>query len=275
MEWFREAADDLDVAFKRAATARIVGRVLTIIGVVLCIVSVGLLIGGVTSPAGAVLILVGYPLVLIGNLVATGASLGNAVQKRISLKRANKWIRQGSDFSKDLIEKHENYHEELDRIRKLCYKSEEEIMVIVLKHNKGNEESDLSLDVTGFRSADSKCASIVADWKNALEIGAEDTATAFVTGAVIKREITAFDVAGAKFGRTINKLTMSHASAASMGLSSVLLVVDIALIAKTAHNMKIKKGTGLANKLRQVADDMEEETAIFEQLANFTTELDL
>ena len=274
MAWFREAADGLDRTFKRVATARIVGRILAIIGAILCIVSVGLLIGGVTSPAGAVLVLVGYPLLLIGSLVTTGASLGNAVQKHVSVKRANRWIRQGSDLSKDLIEKHESYHEELDRIAKLCYKSEEEI-VIVLEHNEGNEESDLSLDVTGFHSADSKCTSIVADWKNALEIGAEDTATAFVTGKVIKRDITGYDVAGYNLGGTINRLSTSHPSAASIGLSSVLMVVDIALIAKTAHNMKIKKGTDLANKLRQAADDMEEETAIFKQLANFANELNL
>ena len=60
----------------------------------------------------------------------------------------------------------------------------------------------------------------------------------------------------------------------AVGLSAVFIIVDLALLFKTTSDLnKNKKGTELANKLRQAVDDMEEETAQLRPLANFTNEL--
>ena len=132
MAWFREAADDLDKAFKRVAAAKIVGSSLGVAGGILSVVGGGLILGGVTAPAGIPILAVGAALGVGGGITGVGATIGDIVENRRALKRANEWIREGSELCKDLIKKHDDYRKKLNWIMQEYWKSEEEVIEITI-----------------------------------------------------------------------------------------------------------------------------------------------
>ena len=236
----------------------------------------GLSLGGVTAPAGNLVANVGSPVVsTIGSTVVNGAALADAIEKNLCLKRVDKWIHQRRVLCRDIMKKYDEYHEELNRIMKQYGKSEEEVIEEVLKDDERSDKSDLNFDVTAFQSAVHEAKLIVTDWKRAHQIGAESAATAFVTGEVVKKVIKGCQGV-LSTAKDVNKATLNSRevnfglSGVDLGLSAVFTVVDIALIVKTVRNFGIKRGTALANKLRQAADGMQEETAVLKQLANFS-----
>ena len=274
MSWFREAADDLDKAFKRVAAAKIAGSGLGIAGGVLSIVGGGLILGGITAPAGIPILVVGAALGVGGGITGVGATIGDVVNNRRALKQANEWIRQGSELCKDLIKKYNDYHETLDTIMKEHGKSEEEIIKTTIGRNK---KSSLEINAHELHRADKKVKYIISDWNRALEMGAEATATAFVAGTRVAGAVTRGVVggveAGAEAGAAVARVAVQAAGGVIIGLSAVFMVVDLALISKTAYDLnKNKKGTELAKKLRQAADDMEKETESLRPLADFANE---
>ena len=135
MSWFREAAGDLDVAYKRVAAAKIVGSGLGIAGGILGVVGGGLLLGGVTAPAGIAVLGVSVGLGVGGGLTGVGATTGDIVNNRRTLKRANEWICQGSELCKELIKKHNDYHEELQGIMERYGKQKELVIETSFKSN--------------------------------------------------------------------------------------------------------------------------------------------
>ena len=272
MSWFCEAAKDLDKAFKHVAAAKIAGSSLGIAGGILGVVGGGLLLGGVTAPAGIAVLVVGAVVGVSGGITGVGATIGDVVKNRRTLRRANEWIHEGSKLCEDLIKKHEDYHQELHRVCRQFCKSEQTVIQTAL-----GQDHIWKNDVE-FIEADRKVEFVISDWKKALEMGAEATATAFVTGAHIAGAVTRGVVggveAGAEAGATVARVAVQAAGGVVIGLSAVFMVVDLALIGKTAYDLKKnKKGTELANKLRQAADDMEKETAQLRPLANFANDI--
>ena len=237
------------------------------------VVGGGLLLGGVKAPAGIALLGVGAALGVGGGITGVGATIGDVVKNRQTLKQANEWIRDGSELCRELIKKHDDYRKELDRIMEEYGKSEEEVIETTFG---SNEKGSLEINAHEFHRADKEVKYIISDWNKTLEMGAEATATAFVAGTRVAGAVTRGVVsgveAGAEAGTAVARVAVQAAGGVVIGLSAVFMVVDLALIAKTAYVLnKNKKGTELAKKLRQAADDMEEETAQLRPLANFST----
>ena len=274
MEWFRKAAHDLDKAFKCVAVAKIAGSGLGIAGAVLSVVGGALLLGGVTAPAGIPLLVVGAVLGVGGGITGVGATIGDVVNNRRALKRANAWIRQGSELCRELIRRHDDYHEELDAIREQYGATEEEVIETTIGPN--HRRIHLEINDEEFRRADDQALLAITEWKKALEMGAEAMATAFVAGAITGGVVGGVE-AGAEAGAAVIRVARVAVQATGgvvIGLSAVFVVVDLALIGKTAYDVKKNmKGTELANKLRQAADDMEKETAQLRPLANFANDI--
>ena len=275
MSWFREATDDLDKAFKSVAAAKIAGSGIAIAGGIVSIVGGGLLLGGVTAPAGIALLGVGAALGVGGGITGVGATIGDVVNNRRTLKRANEWIRQGSELYRELIKKYNDYHKELDWIMKEYGKSEEEVIETTFGSIK---IGSLEINACELHRADGKIQSIISNWKNVIKLGAEATATAFVTGTrvagAVSRGVVGGVEAGAKAGAAVVRVAVQVAGGVVIGLSAVFMVVDLALIGETAYDLnKNKKGTELTKKLRQAADDMEKETESLRPLAHFFNKL--
>ena len=278
MAWFREAADDLDVAFKRIAAAKIVGSGLGIAGGVLGVVGGGLLLGGVTTPAGIALLSVGAALGVGGGITGVGATIGDIVENKRTLKRANDWIHQGKDHNEDLLHKYSAYHQVLSNTCLPYNESEENAVKTALTYGKERRDFEIGPACDRFQRADKEIQPIITDWKNVLKLGAEATATAFVAGSRVTGAVTRGLVggveAGAEAGTAVARVAVQAAGGVVIGLSAVFMVVDLALIGKTAYDLnKNKKGTELAKKLRQAADDMEEETESLRPLANFADDI--
>ena len=278
MSWFREAADDLDKAFKRAAAAKIVGSGLGITGGVLGVVGGGLLLGGVTAPAGIVLLSVGAALGVGGGLTGVGATIGDIVENKRTLKRANDWIHQGKDHNEALLRKYDAYHNSLHHICLPYNESEENAVKTALTYGKKLRDFEIGPACDRFLRADKKIQPIISDWKNVIKLGAEATATAFVAGTRVAGAVTRGVVggveAGAEAGAAVARVALQAAGGVVVGLSAVFMVVDLALIGKTAYDLnKNKKGTELAKKLREAADEMEKETAELRPLANFANDI--
>ena len=267
MSWLRKTADDLDKAFKHVAAAKIVGNGLGIAAGIMSVVGAGLLLGGVTAPAGIALLGVGAALGVGGGITGVGATIGDVVNNRQTLKKANKWIRQGSELCKDLIGRYQDYHDAIKGINEEYRKSKEEVIKQIF----------LEIDIEEFYRADDQALLAIKEWNKALEMGAEATATAFVTGTRVAGVVTPGVVSrgvgvGAETGAAVARVAVRGAGGVVIGLSAVFMVVDLVLIGKVAYDLnKNKKGTELAKKLRQAADDMEEETAQLRPLANFST----
>ena len=166
---------------------------------------------------------------------------------------------------------HQEYHEELDWIIRLYGKIKEEVIETTIG---SNEESSLEINAHEFHRADKEVRYIISDWNKAIEMGAEATATAFVAGTRVAGAVTWGVIGGvearAEAGAAVARVAVQAAGGVVIGLSAVFMVVDLALLGKTAYDLnKNKKGTELANKLRQAADDMEKETDSLRPLANF------
>ena len=182
--YFREAADDIDRAFKRAAAAKITGSGLGIAGGILGIVGGGLLLGGVTAPAGIPLMAISAVFGVSGAITGVGATIGDAVENRIAVKRANEWIHTCSDLCKDVIEKHRIYHDELERICQCYGKSGEDVIIGLSIERKG-----LEVDASLFQDADDKATLIITEWIKALDVGSEGIATAVASGTRVAGEV--------------------------------------------------------------------------------------
>ena len=278
MSWFREAADDLDKAFKRVAAAKIAGSGIGIFGGVLGVVGGGLLLGGITAPAGIALLGIGAALGVGGGITGVGATIGDLVENKRTLKRANEWIRNGMDYNNALLRKYEAYHDLLHNTILPYNESEENAVKTALTYDRNHHDFGISQAYDSFLRADRKIKNIIVDWRYAIELGAEAVATVFVTGSRVSGAVTRGVIggveAGAEAGAAVARVALQAAGGVVVGLSAVFMVVDLALIGKTAYDLKKnKEGTELANKLRKAADSMEEETAQLRPLAKLANEI--
>ena len=271
-EYYREAANDLDKAFKLVAFAKIAGSSMGVTAGVLGVVGGGLLLGGVTAPAGIVLLAVGGAFGVGGGVTGVGATIGDAVKNRKALREANDWMRQDSDLSRKLIASRTKYCEELVRITQKYGVTEADAIQLAI----GDYESEFTVE--GFQGADNEAEITIQEWNIALEAGAQVVANSTVAGMQIGGAITRGTIsgveAGAEAGVTAARVALQGVGGAVVGLSAVFIVVDLALIGKTAYDIhKNAGGTKLARILRAAADDMKAETDKLRPLAEFAVKL--
>ena len=175
--YFREAVGDINRAFKRAGAAIITGSGLGIAGGIIGIVGRGLLLGRVTAPAGIPLLAIGTAFEVSGAITRVGATIGNTVENRKVVKRANQWLHTGRDLCRDVIKKHKIYHEELEKVTQRYEKCGKDAIIGLSIERKG-----LDVDVRVFEDAES----IITDWTKTYEVGSKGIATTVVAaGGVV------------------------------------------------------------------------------------------
>ena len=265
MEYCHEVADDLDTSFEGFVGAKRTENTLKFVGLAFAAVGVLLLVSGVEW-TGFVLMIVGGVLLLGGSSDAVFfGTITNAVENEDTLKTANTWICQGRKLGKDLIDKHQEYIEEVQQICQQYNASE--INAIKTAFGYNNKGGDMEIDVNWFQNTDKEAQLTIVDWNKALRVNADAMATAFVTGTRIDGKTGR--VGAAEAGAAVARVAVLSPGVI-IGLSAVFMVVDLALISKTAYDLnKNKKDTKLADKLRQAADDIEKETSQLRPLANF------
>ena len=290
-------AGDLDEAFKRIAAAKNVRRILTIACVTFGILGGGLVLGGAGVPFltfGVALLTVSVAIgVHIWMTQGAGTTISDVVISIPSLKfLSNEWIYQNRDLCNDLIKTCKEYHERLEHICQKYDESEENAIKTALAFNCDEDERE----ITQFRRAHRTAKLVITEWNKALDLGAEATATAFLTGACVHECLEPHGLDSESYADDVSSGGTRHVCCTTMTqcpkcplpvvrvfvqtaggkvicLSAVFMVVDLALISKTAYDFfKNKKGTELANKLLQAADDMKKETAQLQPLANFAND---
>ena len=274
IEYLRKAADDLDAFFKHVATAKIVGSASGLVGGAFGVVGGGLLLGGVTTPAAVCLLAVSSAFRFCGGLVEAGAKCCEVMNNKVNLQWTNNWVCQDSELCTGLIEKYQEYRGQLERICQQNNISEETAIQTALRSGSGR--CHVKIDEAVFRTVDKQIGFTILDCRTNLELGANLTSTA-VGGApflAVAKEVFAGAETGSETGKVVARTAFNFSGKVAVGLSIVFMIVDLALIFKTTSDLKkMKKGTELANKLRQAVDDMEEETARLRPLANFTDQL--
>ena len=181
-----EVAGDLDEAFKRVAAAKNVQRILAIACVTFGILGGGLVLGGAGVPFltfGVTLFTVSVAIgVHIWMTHGAGTTISDVVISIPSLKfLSNEWLYQNRNLCNDLIKKCKEYHERLEWICQKYGESEENAIKTALGFNCDEDERE----ITQFRSAHRTAKLVITEWNKALDLGAEATVTAFLTGACV------------------------------------------------------------------------------------------
>lgn len=262
IEYFREAADQLDSHFKKVSTAKIVGSVTAVGGGVLSIIGGGLLLGGVTAPLGIAFLATGAGIGAAGGITGAGASIGDLIQKKKEIKRANMWIHDGRELCQKLIQVYDELEAEINNMRRLYPEISVDSLI-----------SDcLDVDVDHFREPWHSAELTIQSWRDAMEIGTQGVADAFATGTrVVGAAVVGTVEATSEVGAAVSRVSVAAAGVA-VGLSAAFMVVDLFILARTAYGVwKTGGKSELGNNLRAAADDFEIETKEIKGLSKLNT----
>ena len=257
-DYFREAAEQLDSHFKKVSAAKIVGSVAAVGGGMVSIVGGGLLLGGVTAPLGIALLVTGAGVGAAGGITGAGASIGDLIHRKREIKRANQWIHDGRELCLKLIRMYDDLETEINKARRLYPEISVDDLI-----------SDcLNVDVDQFKEPWQNAGFTIKAWKDAIEIGTQGVADTFATGTrVVGAAVVGTVEATTEVGAAVSRVGVAAAGVA-VGLSAAFMVVDLLILAKTAHGVWKSKGKSeLGNNLRAAADDFELETEELKGLA--------
>ena len=265
MAYLREAADQMDKLCKDVLKAHIAGYSAGVVGSVLSVVGGGLILGGVTAAAGIPLLAVGATMAALGGVTNLGASTSELVLKKKEVKRANEWVLQNQEYCQRLVDEFNDLEAEMDRAREVFPDWDfDDLLANVL---------DVDPDALGIALEEVK--DTVSEWRKALELGADTAARlalniATPAGAAMATGVAEGIEAGVETGATVARTAARAATGVAVGLSAVFIVVDIALLAKTAYGLgkKERAGSALGQCLRGAPEQMEEETEVIRRLAS-------
>ena len=265
MAYLREAADQMDKLCKDVLKAHIAGYSAGVVGSVLSVVGGGLILGGVTAAAGIPLLAVGATVAALGGVTNVGASISELVLKKKEVKRANEWVLQNQEYCQRLVDEFNDLEAEMDRAREVFPDWDfDDLLANVL---------DVDPDALGIALEEVK--DTVSEWRKALELGADTAARLALNivtpaGAAVATGVAEGIEAGVETGATVARTAARAAAGVAVGLSAVFIVVDIALLAKTAYGLgkKERAGSALGQCLRGAAEQMEEETEVIRRLAS-------
>lgn len=258
---FTDWAHEVQKLVIASASARVAGYATAIGGGAVFTAGSGLLLGVVTAPAGIPLMVIGGVLGAAGSVTALGGTITKWIKSKKILKKARQWVKENEHYCRELSDVHDHLMRKKNHIE---------------SHSDIDVEQMLSeifnADITqGLDDVDA----IVDSWKIALKYRPEELATMFTTAALCGATITQGVIEGvdpgAEAAAIAVKTTAKVAGAAvAIGLSAILMAVDIGLLAKASYDLhKCRKGkhTKLAEVLLAMAMRMEEETARLRQAA--------
>ena len=265
MTYLREAAEQMNKVSKDVSIAHIAGYSAGIVGSVMSVVGGGLILGGVTAVAGIPILAVGATVAALGGVTNVGASISELVLKKKEVKRANEWILQNQQYCQRLVDEFNDFEAELDHAREVFPDWDFDGLLGDVLEVDADELGTLLVEVGGT----------ISEWRKVLEMGSEAAArlalnVATPAGAAVATGVAEGIEAGVETGATVARTAARAAAGLAVGLSAVFIVVDIALLAKTAYglNQKEHKGTALGRCLNAAADQMQEETEVIRKLAN-------
>ena len=217
-----DAADDLDLAYRNVFGANIGGYAGMAGGGVLAAVGGILTFSGVGAILGVPMMVAGGGIAAAGVAVRVGAAIGDFVEKRVALKKANDWAKENAKLCKTLIDKHNDFDQYLKLKGEEFGITEKEILTKVFGNSDTADELSVKLN---------NVSNTVQEWKIALKDDAGKLAVALLIAT------TAFTFGG------------------------IFIVADVALLIRTAHKEHRQEGgTILAVKLREGAKSLKQET---------------
>ena len=92
-----DAADELDLAYRNVLISSISGYVGLAGGGALAAVGGILTAFGVTAIIGAPMMVIGGGIAVAGVVTRIGAAIGDFVEKRVALKKANDWVKENAE----------------------------------------------------------------------------------------------------------------------------------------------------------------------------------
>ena len=257
---FTDWQGDAQELMKATASTRVAGYSTAIAGGAVFAVGSGLLIGGVTAPAGIPLIVIGGVIGTAGSITALGGSVANLVKTKRIVKKAQRWVQQNQTVCRELVDAHDCLMERKARVERL--------------YPYINVDKKLS-EIFGadFPQVLDGIAEIVGNWKKALSYGPEEVTNMLVSAvgssATIAQGVIGGVDSGVEAAAVTAKATAQLAGASvAVGLSAVLMCVDIALIAKASYDLhKSRKGqlTKLAEVMNELAVQVDTETRMLTQ----------
>ena len=258
---FTDWAHEVQKLVIAGASARVAGYATAIGGGAVFTAGSGLLLGVVTAPAGIPLMVIGGVLGAAGSVTALGGTITKWIKSKKILKKARQWVKENEQYCRELSDAHDHLMQKKDHIE-----SHSDIDVEQMLSEIFNEDITQGLDDVD---------AIVGSWKSALKYKPEELATVLTTTALCGATITQGVIEGVDPGAEVAavavKTTAKVAGAAvAIGLSAILMAVDIGLLAKASYDLhKCRKGkhTKLAEVLLAMAMRMEKETARLRQAA--------
>ena len=250
---FLTVADRIDNSFIASTTVKIVGSATGIIGGVLGTIGGALTLGGITAPAGIPLIVLGAVLGVGGLMASAGGSIGSIVVDKRSQNKGEEWIKDSNSKHQQLI----NQYEELESMFKTMEDIFQQHRQIIIKSIFHSDE----IVAADFEAKSELVQKIIASWSqaNALAIGSQVAVAGVQTGAAVARGVVGGVEAGAEIGATVIRTAAVASSSILIGVSSLFLAADIALLAKAAfdsHEFNKSNGTKLSRSFRAVAEDI-------------------
>ena len=265
MAYLREAAEQINKVSTDVSKAHIAGYSAGIAGSILSVVGGGLILGGVTAVAGIPILAVGATVAALGGLTNVGATVSEMVLKRKEVKRANEWILQNQQYCQSLVDEYRDFEAELDRAKE----------VFPGGYFDGLLGNVLEVDPNELGTLLGEVGDTISEWRKVLELGAESAArlalnVATPAGAAVATGVAEGIEAGVETGATVARTAARAAAGVAVGLSAIFIVVDIALLAKTAYglNKEERNGSAVGRCLSGAADRMQEETEVIRRLAN-------
>lgn len=254
--WGRE----MQKLMKNAASARVAGYTAAIGGGAVFTAGSGLLLGVVTAPAGIPLMVVGGVISAAGSITALCGSIVNVVKSKRIMKKAQRWVRENEHYCRKLIDAHD-----------------------ALMRRKAQVEARLHLDKFDQKLSEifnayspqavNGVSEVVDKWKKALSCAPEELinmfAAATVCGAAVTQGVIEGVDSGTEAAAIAAKTTAKLAGAAvAVGLSAILVAVDIGLLAKASYDLhKCRKGkpSKFAEVMEELANQVDRENTLLMQ----------
>ena len=169
-----DAADDLDRAYRNVFGANIGGYAGMGGGVALAVAGGVLTALGVGAIIGVPMMVAGGGIAAAGVAVRVGAAIGDFVERRVALKKANDWVKENAELCKTLIDKHNDFDQYLKLKGEEFGITEKEILTKVFGNSDTADELSVKLN---------NVSNTVQEWKIALKDDAGKLAVALLTAA--------------------------------------------------------------------------------------------
>ena len=248
---FLTVADRIDNSFVASSVVKIGGNIAAIIEGVISAIGGGLTLGGITAPAGIPLLVIGAVLGVGGALVGAGGNIGDIVVNKQSQKKIEEWVMENNRKHQQLIDQYEEMESMFKNMEYIFQQSRQHVIECIFQSNE--------IEATDFQARSELVQKIIASWSkaNALAIGSQVAGVR--TGSAVARGVVGGVEASAEIGATVARTAAVATSSVLIGVSTLFVAADMAMLAKTAYDSsQFNKfnGTKLSRSYRAAAEEV-------------------